>query len=132
MTGGGVRELGACEGLGVLDEVCGLVDKPLDGVYRLAPAGVEAVAVEGALSSEVAVPKVAHLRIVLSELQEGAGGVGGLGGEFTGAGEDEGVGGALGGAPGLFGGVPDVSGGHALDGGAVHAAGVGEDGGGVG
>ena len=93
MTGGGVRELGACEGLGVLDEVCGLVDKPLDGVYRLAPAGVEAVAVEGALSSEIAVPKVADLRIVLSELQEGAGGVGGLGGEFTGACEDEGVGG---------------------------------------
>ena len=68
MTGGGVRELGACEGLGVLDEVCGLVDKPLYGVYRLAPAGVEAVAVEGALSSEIAVPEVAHLRIVLSEL----------------------------------------------------------------
>ena len=71
MTGGGVRELGAGEGLGVLDEVCGLVDKPLDGVYRLAPAGVEAVAVEGALSSEVAVPKVAHLRIVLSERASG-------------------------------------------------------------
>ena len=108
------------------------MDKPLDGVYRLAPAGVEAVAVEGALSSEVAVPKVAHLRIVLRELQEGAGGVGGLGGEFTGACEDEGVDGALGGAPSLFGGGPDVSGGHTFEGGAVHAAGVGEDGGGVG
>ena len=47
-------------------------------------------------------------------------------------GEDQGIDGALGGAPCLFGGVPYVSRGEALEGNVVHAAGVGKDGGGVG
>ena len=48
---------------------------------------------------------------------------------MAGAGEDKGVGGAFGGAPGFVGGVADVTCSHALEGGVMHPAGVGEDGG---
>ena len=38
-------ELGACKGLGVLDEVGGLLYEPFDGIDGLTKAGVEAITV---------------------------------------------------------------------------------------
>ncbi len=45
---------------------------------------------------------------------------------FSGSGQDQGVGGSLGGAPGPLGGVADVAGFKAFDGLGLHRAGVGE------
>ena len=124
---GGGGGLGEREVLGVLDKVGGLVDQFLDGVNGFAGACVEAIAVEGGLPLEVACPQTAHFGMVLCKPEESVGGVGGLGWEFAGACKDEGVDGALGGAPGLFGGVTHVSRCKPLEGGVVHTASVGED-----
>ena len=83
---------------------------------------------EGRLAREVAVSKAAYFGMVPGKFEESAGGVGRFGRELAGAGEDEGVDGAPGGAPGIFGGVAHVSRCKLLEGGVVHASGVGEDG----
>ena len=68
------------QGLGVLDEVGGFVDEGFDGVGGFAEAGVEAIAVEDVPSFGVACAEIAHFGVVLGKPEEGAGGIGGLGG----------------------------------------------------
>ena len=58
--GDGVAGLILGEGLGVLDEAGGLVDEALGVLYRLAPAGIKASAVQGRLSLEVPGLQAAH------------------------------------------------------------------------
>ncbi len=118
--------------MGVVDEVGGFADEAADGLDGFAEAGVEAVAVECGLSGEVAVLDGAQTGVVLGKFEEGAGGVGGLGGQLAGTGQDQGVYGVFGGAPGFFSGVSGVSGCKLPEGGVVHVSGVGEDGWGVG
>ena len=81
-------KLGVGEGFGVLDEVGGLLDEALDGVGGFTEADVEAVAVKDITPCGVVSKQAADLGVVLSEPEEGAGGVGGLGREMAGAGED--------------------------------------------
>ena len=81
-------KLGVGEGFGVLDEAGGLLDEALDGVGGFTEAGVEAVAVKDITPCGVVSKQAADLGVVLSEPEEGAGGVGGLGREMAGAGED--------------------------------------------
>ena len=103
--------LGGGEGVGVVDEVCGLVDEESDVIYGLAPSGVEAGAVKGGLTREVTVPQAPDGGVGGGDGLQSAGDVGWGEGGLAGAGEDEGLGGAKGGAPGFLGGVPGVTGG---------------------
>ncbi len=119
------------QSLGVLDEVGGFVDEGFYGVDGFAEAGVGAIAVEDVSPCCIAVPQTGNFGVVQGKPEEGAGGVGGFGGQLASAGKDQGIGGALGGAPGFVGGVTDVAGSHALKGGFLHLAGIGEDGGGI-
>ena len=123
------RGRGLClgEGLGVTDVGIRFAYEAHGGLDGFAEPHVEAVAMQHGLPLEVAALQSAHCGVGFAYDEEGPGGGGRGGWLLTGAGQDEGVGGAQGCAPSLVGGVSDVARGKPLQRGVVHLLGVGED-----
>ena len=122
-----LRPSGLCQSLGVLDVVYSLPDQVGHPVLRLAVPIVETASVQLSLSTVIALAQGFNLRVVPAHFKYSpAGPAGGLR-QFTDAGQDQGIGGPLGGAPRLFRRVAELAGIQLFQGIGVERPGIGEN-----